>query len=205
MNIVKYILALFVSCLFAGNVRAQDFTEEQKIIFERNVEEAVADFLTYLSEISDEQHSIQLKNKYVEKALSLFVANGEAYSYYDVEAESHNILNTGAKLYISSTSSGITKAQTVKNYLKKILHLRNIKIYIESADVVRIDNMLEVGDHYECIAYVYVKCYNFVENRSVCSYGSILKIRCFINQEDKSTYKVKLGDIFAAQTRNNFK
>ena len=141
--------------------------------------------------------------------MKLFVGEGENYSVY-VPDLGRNVTKPAVRMEISSKYRSTKSRVLMKRYLD---NLRNNKVYdqieITDADVVRVDNIYKVGDHYECMAYFCQKFIGYRDNRILYSDISTKKVRVYIqaiqipksNGSIETIWNVLLGDIYVISTK----
>lgn len=214
MDSLKYIFALLVSCFIAGNSNAQELTNEQQEEIRMRIIQTVDEFQDGLLSISNNQLSHAARKEYVNRTLKLFIGNGEPYSYYD-EEEGKQVNNSGVKIQVSDKQRGMKKSQRLKNYIYKFYNaetgkvsLRYNGINIEAVDALICDNIIKVGDHYECITFYHSRILERLNDGriefSICP-SKTTKIRCYIQSVEgtigETTFSVKLGDIYTIQEK----
>lgn len=211
MDSLKYIFALIVSCLIAGNSNAQDLTNKQQEEIRMRVINAVESFQGSLSVIVDNQKSHAIRKEHVNSALNLFIGNGEQYSYFDEET-GKQITNSAVRIEFSDMKGEMKRSQLLKKYIYRLYNPQTGKTMlpyhnqnIVAADAVVCDNVIKVGDHYECIAYYHVKYLRRFNERNLFSDSLTRKIRCYISPIElpngEVIFPVKLGDIYTVENK----
>lgn len=199
-------------CFIAVSMQAQDrLSEEQKIEFQNRVKQKVEEFQNALSDIVNNELNHPFRKEQVKNLLQLFIGEGDPYDYYDIELDKR-VHSTGVKMQTSSVNKVTEQSQRLKRYIYRLYNpetgkssLSYSKIVIESASAVRVDNIVQVGDHYECVAYFSQKFIGYRDGK--VSYGDLTgkKIRCYINHIDlptgKKIFEAKLGDIYVLYTK----
>ena len=206
-------IILFISlCFIATGLQAQDrLTDEQKVEFQNRVKQKVEEFQNALSDIVNEKLDDTIRKEQVKNLLQLFIGEGDPYDYYDVEKD-RRIHSSGVKMQTSSVNQDTDKSQHLKRYIYRLYDpntgkssLKYSKIVIESASAVRVDNIVPVGDHYECVAYFSQKFIGYRDGKVSYSDETGKKIRCYINRIDlptgKKIFEAKLGDIYVLYTK----
>ena len=120
-----------------------ELTDDERATIEQRVLEKIDDFISYLPEIAakknksaDEQ---QLAQKYISKALELFIGEGEDYEYEDQAGNKR--MHEAVKM--QTTSRGRANApQPMKRYLNRLMALPYQKVEVESCKAIRIDKHL---------------------------------------------------------------
>lgn len=214
MKKTKFIVILTFLSFMAGNLYAQDvLTDNQKIQFQNRVKQKVEEFQNALSKIVDKNLRHDIRKENVTNLLKLFMGEGEAYDWVDVELDKRMHSN-GVKMQTSSANTGRITTQKLKKYIYKLFDpttgkssMRYSKIVIESASAVRVDNIVKVGDHYECMAYFSQKFIGYKDGRISYDDKTTKKIRCYIRSIDLPTgqkiFEAKLGDIYVVSTEKD--
>lgn len=215
-NIKTYISLLFL-CFAAMSVQAQkeaELTEALKKEYQRRVKQKVEEFQNGLSKIANAELSHKERVEHQINTLKSFIGEGEAYYYYDEELD-RRVKSTGVKMQTSSVNLEFIKSQLIKKYInklynpeKRISELPYTKIQIDSAGVVFVDNIIKVGDHYECVAYLAQKFIGYRDGKVRYSDKTGKKIRCYIRKIDLPSgeyiFEIKLGDIYVLYTEKIF-
>lgn len=218
MKRLNFFISLLILCFVAGNVQAQEeteLTEAQKKEFQTRVKQKVEEFQNGLSKIVNNELSHESRVEHQVNTLKKFMGEGDAYSYYDEELDKR-INSKGVKMMTSSVNQEVTKSQLLKKYIYKLYNpetrrseLPYTKIQIDSASAVRVDNIVKVGDHYECVAYFSQKFIGYRDGKVWYSDKTGKKIRCYIMKIDLPTgetlFEAKLGDIYVLYTEKLFK
>jgi len=188
----------------------QQLTQAEKESLQIRVKNKVDEYQFYLHQLADKcSTSLEVKNNAYSLALKLFVGECENYSIYDPDL-GRNINKPAVRMEISSKYR-LTKSRVLmKRYLD---NLRNNSTYdqikITDADIVRVDNIYKVGDHYECMAYFCQKYIGYRDNRIIYSDITTKKVRVYIQaikipKADGSTetiWNALLGDIYVIETK----
>ncbi len=218
MKKMKYCVSLLFFCFIAMGAQAQEeaeLTEAQKKEFQLRVKQKVEEFQNGLSKMVNTELSHEARVEHQVNVLKKFIGEGEAYSYYDAELD-RRVNSTGVKMQTSSVNHEVTKSQLLKKYIYKLYNpqtkksaLPYTKIQIDSASAVRVDNIVKVGDHYECVAYFAQKFIGYRDGKVWYSDKTGKKIRCYITKIDLPTgeplFEAKLGDIYVLYTEKLFK
>lgn len=217
MKNFKFILSLLF-CFIVVGVQAQEteeLTEAQKKEFQIRVKQKVEEFQNGISKMVNKELSHEARVEHQVNVLKKFIGEGEAYSYYDSELD-RRVDSKGVKMQTSSVNQEITKSQLLKKYIYKLYNpktrrtdLPYTEIQIDSASAVRVDNIVKVGDHYECVAYFAQKFIGYRDGKVWYSDKTAKKIRCYITRIDLPTgealFEAKLGDIYVLYTEKLFK
>lgn len=203
-------ILLFVLLACGANAFPQELTTSQKEALQRRVKDKVDEFQFYMGQLADKKStSSEVKNNAYRLALKLFIGEGENYSIYDPELE-RDVQKSAVRMEVSSKYRSTKSRTLMKRYLN---NLRNNKTYtqieITDADIVRVDNIYPVGDHYECMAYFCQKYIGYRDGRIAYSDITTKKVRVYIQaiqipKADGSTetvWNALLGDIYVIETR----
>lgn len=212
MNNLKYVCVLIVSCLIAGNINAQELTDEQLEGIQMRVAQKVEELEYKLQIIADKSLSPAVRKEHVLSTLRLFIGNGDKYSCFDEELEKY-VTYLGVKIHMVDKQHGIERSQLLKKYIYRLYNpetgktsLSFNKINIEATDAVICDNVVKVGEHYECTAFYHIKAIKKqMDGRTeftICP-SNTRKIRCYIQAMELSTgekiFHIKIGDIYTIQ------
>lgn len=206
IRLITLLFAIFISI----SAFSQQLTSAEKESLQIRVKNKVDEYQFYLQQLADKRStSTDVKNNAYTLALKLFVGEGENYSVY-VPDLGRNVTKPAVRMEISSKYRSTKSRVLMKRYLD---NLRNNKVYdqieITDADVVRVDNIYKVGDHYECMAYFCQKFIGYRDNRILYSDISTKKVRVYIqaiqipksNGSIETIWNVLLGDIYVISTK----
>lgn len=215
MDSLKYIFALLVSCLIAGNSNAQtlELTSDQQEAVKARVLQIVEEFRVRLSKITNNNLTHEARKEHVNSTLRLFIGNGESYSCFDEETGKPTT-HSGVKIEFSDMEGEMKRSQLLKKYIYRLYNPQTGKtmypyhgMNIVAADAVVCDNIKKIGDHYECIAYYHVKYLqrtNEGTRFTICP-SLTRKMRCYISPIELPTgeviFPVKLGDIYTVENK----
>ena len=206
---------IFISlmlCCFT-NLNAQQLTYSEKEALQRRVKDKVDEFQFYIGQLANKKSTnIEVKNNAYNLALKLFIGECEDYSIYDPEL-GRDVFKSAVRMETSSKYRSSKSRTLMKRYLN---NLRNNQTYtqieITDADIVRVDNIYKVGDHYECMAYFCQKYIGYRDGRVAYSDITTKKVRVYINaiqipKADGSTetiWNALLGDIYVIETKASY-
>lgn len=206
---------IFISlmlCCFT-NLNAQQLTYSEKEALQRRVKDKVDEFQFYIGQLANKKSTnMEVKNNAYNLALKLFIGECEDYSIYDPEL-GRNVFKSAVRMETSSKYRSSKSRTLMKRYLN---NLRNNQTYtqieITDADIVRVDNIYRVGDHYECMAYFCQKYIGYRDGRVAYSDITTKKVRVYINaiqipRADGSTetiWNALLGDIYVIETKASY-
>lgn len=212
MKYVKLLLSLLVISFVMPSLHAQEkLTDAQKKMFQERVKQKVEEFQGALSNVVNDSLRHDIRKENVINLLKLFIGEGNPYNYYDEELE-ERVYSTGVKIQTSSIYNTNNQSQKLKKYVYKLYNpetgkseMSYTEIVIESASAVRVDDIEEVGDHYECVAYFSQKFIGYKDGKVWYSDLTGKKIRCYIMHIDlptgKRIFDAKLGDIYVLSTQ----
>lgn len=206
---------IFISlmlCCFT-NLNAQQLTYSEKEALQRRVKDKVDEFQFYIGQLANKKSTnMEVKNNAYNLALKLFIGECEDYSIYDPEL-GRDVFKSAVRMETSSKYRSSKSRTLMKRYLN---NLRNNQTYtqieITDADIVRVDNIYRVGDHYECMAYFCQKYIGYRDGRVAYSDITTKKVRVYINaiqipKADGSTetiWNALLGDIYVIETKASY-
>ena len=210
-----YSLIMCTFCIYAGSAHAQQITEEQQIKFERRVKQTIEEFHVYLSNITNNQLRKDIREECMENLLNLFLGRGEPFDYYEGETNKR-IHCSGVKISILGTNHPTSRTQLLKRYLYKLYNPQTgatassySQISIDAVDIIKIENIQKVDEHYECVACYTQKYVGFRDGRAVKTDIILKKIKCYLGVNPEITlptgetiFPVKLGDIYAVTNKN---
>lgn len=189
---------------------AQELTEQQQQAIQRRVKNKVEEFQFYLEQLADRQVTNQkMRNEAYQLALKLFIGHGEQYREYNVEDGAY-VIKGPVKMQTSSKKNSRINNIPIKRYLQNLKNNSSYSnVVIQSADAVYVTDIIQAGDHYECIAYFCQKYIAYREGRVVYSDVTTKKIRIRIekieipnsNGTAKVIWNALLGDIYVVETR----
>jgi hypothetical protein len=210
MKTIKAIIVLLFVCIFSCNqsFAQNDLTKEEKLELQERVKLKVEEFQGYLSKIVNTSLTDTQRKASISSSLALFIGKGLPYSIKNEYGETEN--KKPVRIQVSSTNGYRTKWLLLSNYLDN--QYRNVykygKVSIESADVVRVDNIYKVGEgKYQAVAYFCQKYAAYRDGRLV--YGDITskKVIVYISAIETpvgTVWDAKLGDIYVTSTKSDF-
>lgn len=201
------VVAFFVSNMYADSTTVR-LTAEQKGEIEQVVKNRVIDFISYLPEIAATTNKSaekrRLAKRYKERALKLFIGQGNDYPYIDA----HGNERMHDAVTMQTTSRGRkNKPKKLTTYLDRLMALPYHRVEVDTCQAVRLNNDIhKVGDNrWACTVYFVqtFKAYNR-EGDCVIHDRDAKKVTVYIDREkvfDAKTgkineyYVVQLGDI----------
>ncbi len=205
----KFVVIL-LTLFFPKPVFPQQLTQAEKESLQARVKNKVDEYQFYLQQLADKRStSAEVKDNAYSLALKLFVGECENYSIYDPDL-GRNITKPAVRMEISSKYRPTKSRVRMKRYLE---NLRNNHTYdqieITDADVVRVDNIYKVGDHYECMAYFCQKYIGYRDRRIIYSDITTKKVRVYIQAiqipkadgRTETIWNALLGDIYVIETK----
>lgn len=207
INIIFLALLTFVVSPFF--VSSQTLTPTEKEALQRRVKDKIDEFQFYMGQLADkESTSTQVKNNAFNLSLKLFIGECEDYKIFNPDL-GRNELKSAVRMETSSKNRPTKSRKKMKLYLD---NLRNTKAYtqieITDADVVRVDNIYKVGDHYECMAYFCQKYVGYRDGRVVYSDITTKKVSVYIEAIEvprpdgsvQTIWNALLGDVYVVST-----
>lgn len=211
MKIVsKVLFVLALATLGMTKIYGQQLSQTEKETLQRRVKDKVDEFQFYMGQLADKKStSAEVKSTAYSLALKLFIGECEDYSIYDPEL-GRDVFKSAVRMETSSKYRSTKSRTLMKRYLN---NLKNNQAYtqieITDADIVRVDNIYKVGDHYECMAYFCQKYIGYRDGRVAYSDITTKKVRVYINaiqipKADGTTetiWNALLGDIYVIETK----
>lgn len=213
MNTYKYFLGILIMCctLFSNNVIAQErekeivFTEEDKKQLQDRVKQKVGEFQSYLSDIVNTELTDKQRESSIYAALALFMGKGDPY--YVINEYGEKERRNAVRMQISSLNNTRKRWSKMKTYLwNQYNNIHNYdKVEIQSADVVRVGEIHQVGENrFQAVAFFCQKYVSYRDGRRV--YGPDIsgkKIIVHIQAIDTPTgytWDAKFGDVYVTST-----
>lgn len=200
-------MAVIMLAIYVPSFAQNDLTDSDKEALQARVKDKVDEFVHHLSCIVNTELTDYQRQNEIKAALVLFIGNGERYTVTNEygETESH----APVRMQLSSVNNDITRWLSMKKYLQN--QYNNVhrygKVVIQSADIVRVDNVNKVSDgHYEAMAYFCQKYIAFRDGRVVYSDITTKKIKVYIDALEVPggvIWEAKLGDVYVTATKPN--
>ncbi len=201
------VMASFVFNMFAGNNNIV-LTDDQKGEIEQEVKNKVNNFISYLPDIAATSNKSaekrRLAKRYKERALKLFIGQGEDYPYIDVQGNKR--MHSAVTMQTTSRRRK-NKPKRLTTYLDRLMALPYHKVEVDTCQAVRLNNDIhKVGDNkWACTVYFIqtFKAYNR-EGGCVVNDKDAKKVTVYIDREEvfdpktgkiNEFYVVQLGDI----------
>jgi hypothetical protein len=210
MKTIKTFIFFLFLCAFGvqKGFAQNDLTQEDKQELQERVKLKVEELQGYLSQIVNTSLTDNQRKAAVTSSLALFIGKGQPYSIRNENGE--NIQKKPVRMQVSSTNRSFTKWLPMTTYLNN--QYTNVhkygKVSIESADVVRVDNIYKVGSgQYQAVAYFCQKYAAYRDGRLV--YGDITskKVIVYISAIETpvgTVWDAKLGDVYVTSTKASF-
>lgn len=202
------IIIFALCCLSTASVFAQnDLTEEDKKELQERVRIKVEEFQQYLSDIVNTKLSDTQRQSSIKSALALFIGKGEAYSVKNEygEVEKRNPVRMQLSNVYNQRKRWLRMTRYLNNQYNNIHKYGTVEM--QSADIVRVDNIYEVGDgSYQAVAYfcqryaAKTKDGMFIYGPEVTSKKVIVYIKA-IETPVGTVWDAKLGDVYVTATR----
>lgn len=200
---LSLLLLLFVQVSFA-----QSLSEEDKQELQLRAKQKVESFQGYLSTIASRNMSASSKTAATKSALNLFIGKGEPYMFTDDYG--NRLQHDAVKMQVSSKTTGRIRSRSMKNYLAGLAQMsRYSKVEIESADVVRVDNIRMTGEgKYEAVAYFSQKFCGYRDGKLIYADVTEKKVKIYVEKEtvpmpdgnQQVIWLVLLGDVYVLDT-----
>ncbi len=202
------IIIFALCCLSTASAFAQnDLTEEDKKELQERVKIKVEEFQQYLSDIVNTKLSDTQRQSSIKSALALFIGKGEAYSVKNEygEVEKRNPVRMQLSNVYNQRKRWLRMTRYLNNQYNNIHKYGTVEM--QSADVVRVDNIYKVGDgSYQAVAYfcqryaAKTKDGMFIYGPEVTSKKVIVYIKA-IETPVGTVWDAKLGDVYVTATR----
>lgn len=207
MKTFKFFLVIvFFNTFYTSAFAQNDLTEEDKVELQDRVKIKIEEFQNYLSDIVNTELTDTQRQNSIKSALGLFIGKGDAYSVKNEYGETEK--HSPVRMQISSINNTSIRWLAMKKYLDN--QYNNVhkygKVEIQSADVVRVDNIYKVGKgKYQAVAYFCQKYVAYREGRRV--YGPDItgkKVIVYVSAIDTPVgivWDAKLGDVYVTSTK----
>lgn len=202
------IIIFALCCLSTASVFAQnDLTEEDKKELQERVRIKVEEFQQYLSDIVNTKLSDTQRQSSIKSALALFIGKGEAYFVKNEygEVEKRNPVRMQLSNVYNQRKRWLRMTRYLNNQYNNIHKYGTVEM--QSADIVRVDNIYKVGDgSYQAVAYfcqryaAKTKDGMFIYGPEVTSKKVIVYIKA-IETPVGTVWDAKLGDVYVTATR----
>lgn len=206
-SVMRTAILFVLFCLLpVSGFTQNELTEDDKKELQERVKIKVDEFQQYLSDIVNTKLTQEQRKASISSALALFIGKGESYHVTNSYGERENRLPV--RMQISSLNTNSTRWLPMKKYLNNqyINVHRYGRVEIQSADVVRVDNINKVGDgKYQAVAYFCQKYVAYRDGRRV--YGPDItgkKVIVYISAIDTpagTVWDAKLGDVYVTATK----
>lgn len=201
MSVLFGLFLFFIVPIYGQN----DLSDSDKEALQARVKDKVEEFVNHLSNIAKKNElSNYQRQEEIKAALVLFIGNGEKYSVKNEYGE--NEKRDPVRMQLSSIKSDITRWLAMKKYLWNMYNNVNKygKVVLQSADIVRVDNINKVSDgHYEAMAYFVQKYIAYRDGKVVYSDITKKKIKVYIEALEIPggvIWDAKLGDVYVTAT-----
>lgn len=186
-----------------------ELSEEDKASLQERVKNKVEEFQNYMTQLANKDlTSEKVKDRCYKNALKLFIGDGEDFTVYDPDLQK-NVRKDAARI-LSRSGGRAKKPYYVRDYLK---NLRKSKLYdvveISDVDIVRVDDLKKVGDHYETMAYFCQKYVGYRGDKIAYADMTYKKVRVIFNPINidlpdgttETIWNAYLYDIYVVDTR----
>lgn len=205
MKVIKIILTAVLLVAYMPSFAQNDLTPSDKEALQARVKDKVDEFVHHLSCIVNTELTDYQRQNEIKAALILFIGNGERYTVTNEYGEKEN--HAPVRMQISSVNHDTKRWLSMKKYLNN--QYENVhkygKVKIESADIVRVDNINKISDgHYEAMAYFVQKYIAFRDGKVVYSDITTKKIKVYIDALEVPggiIWEAKLGDVYVTATK----
>ncbi len=185
------LLILLASLLIASSAFAQNDTIVGKHVTDC-VPAKVALLHDYMSSMADKSKTPDSRKYYREKALELFVMQGEPY-------ETEGMRHPGVKIVTVSTQPKKRTMRLVKDYFKMLEHLRYPQINIQTIDIIELSDLKKIDNNiYVCTAYLATRFMGYHDGMPAYSDVTNRHLQIYISAEeeiDGHEFTVLFGDM----------
>lgn len=196
---LKIFTLLLLSCSVLQTLTAQEVIDGQEVQITRSIREKIYQLNNYIAFLSDKKkRNPETMQYYKEKALSLFIGQGNEYL-------SDSVQIGGVIIETTSPNKQSVSRTLVRKYFDRMIHLGNSNIEIVSVDVPKLKTInyekLD-NDQYLC-TFQYSEVYTvYRDGRIVCKDTSTRQIKSYVyTSEEDCESIVLLGDIKAIEAR----
>ena len=207
MNVMntRILYLTILLCFGTLSVQAQSITDKEREDIEQRIIEKINDFISYLPEIaaksSRPMEERKLAQKYIEKALDLFI--GKGYDYMCIDQAGNERNHDAVKM--QTTSRGIPNPpRYMRSYLPRLMALKYQKVEIDTCSAVRIDKHIhDAGNgQYTATASFIQSFRGWRDGRMVINDKDIKQVTVYIERKVVETpegedvfWIIRLGDI----------
>lgn len=204
-SILLSTLPLFSIQLHAQeNCSINELSQSDSIQILQRVHESVGQFAQYLQDISDKSIPLNIRYKYKDIALSLFMGGGNEY-YEEILDDNNNVIDIvhHDPVKISIIRRNHMTKSPLKVYLKSLAEIRNKPVAISSVEGhgMRVSSFQKIAEgKYMCTVYyeqVFINNREEIKNSTKC--GIRKRLSCSVEliktEEGKEEFLVLLGDV----------
>lgn len=193
--IIKFVSAVILSAFTTAAV-AQTSQDE---MIKTRAREKVSQMCDYIEFMANPQNSLDVRKKYKERAVRLFMGNCEPY-------EDDGVTNKGVVMEITSIYRTTPRRRLMKDYFTGLMNMRYSKVEVKSSDIhdMQVSNLKKISDDMYVCTVAYVQTFlGYRDGRPV--YGDrtkkTVKVYIFVEETmDGIEYVVRLGDTKASET-----
>ncbi len=203
MRHLYIIVVTLLLCLNATGIQAQKISSFDREIIEQRILEKVNDFFAYIPEITGKgtgaKEEKQLGQKYIERALDLFLGEGKPFKYIDEKGMTkRNVVR------ITVSKGDMVKTLSLKKYLTRLLTVSSEKISFDKCLAIRIEEEPVIVDSikYLAVASVVLVQKDSVNDKLYINDNGAKRIKAYIQRKvvmtpdgEEIIWIAKLGDI----------
>ena len=184
---IKAVILSSMMALGISHGYAQELSWDEKETLRLRMEECVYDFLSYIPEIAGKKNKSyeeqQLAQKYITKALGLFIGRGEDYEYLDQAGNKR--LHQAVKVQ-TKRGHEYTQGMPIKRYLERLMHLPYQQISIDTWYGFRMDSLVhDLGEGlYIASGTMVFYSYSKVEDKYIQSAENSVKTSLYVKREE---------------------
>lgn len=207
MNVMRTrtLFLVILLCIGALCAQAQNLTDEEREVIEQRIKEKIDDFISYLPEIAAKSdrpmEEREYAQKYIGKALDLFMGKGYDYKYIDQDKNER--MHDAVKM--QTTSRGIPNPpHYMRSYLPRLMALKYQEVEIDTCSAVRIDKHIHhVGNGKYTATASFVQAFRgWREGRMVINDKDMKQVTVYIERRvvkgpdgEDVFWIIRLGDI----------
>jgi len=199
---LTFILSILVLGVSVGH--AQELTADKIETCKQRVIEKIDDFISYLPEIASKNKSAdeqKLAQKYINKALELFIGEGEDYEFEDQAGNKR--MHEAVKM--QTTSRGRANAPLpMKSYLNRLARMHYQKINVDSAEIYIPEKIIHFGNGLHIGLFNIIMVKN-IHGKAILDDEHMKKIKLYFkpepymvspNGDEQIVWPVKIGNVY---------
>lgn len=147
MKAIHFLLSLMAVLYVSSNMQVCAQSETDKELITQIQKQKLEELNCYMLEIANPSQDMEVRQHYINKALALFVNNGESY-------EANGVQQAGSQINV--TTNARQQSMLAKKYLKRLLVIKRTAEINEATFVVikKDDVIQEAGNIYKASGYI---------------------------------------------------